>query len=65
MRSALANQIDWSDIDDIISEAQSHGDPVALAIKSLKLHKSQLTMILRLEFIQVPRRLMKSVLKQL
>ena len=50
MRSALANQIDWSDIDDIISEAQSHGDPVALAIKSLKLHKSQLTMILRLEY---------------
>lgn len=49
VRSALANQISWSDIDDIIKEAQSHGDPVALAIKSLKLSKNHFTMSLRLD----------------
>jgi len=47
VRSALANQIDWSDITDIIKEAQSHGDPVAMAIKSLKLEKNHFTMLLR------------------
>ncbi|XP_067939413.1 ribosome quality control complex subunit NEMF-like [Watersipora subatra] len=47
VRSALANQIDWGDIDDIIKEAQSHGDPVAMAIKRLKLEKNHFTVQLR------------------
>lgn len=47
IRSALANQIDWGEIDDIIREAQSVGDPVAMAIKSLKLEKNHFMMLLR------------------
>ena len=33
VRSALANQIDWTEIGLIVKEAQAQGDPVANAIK--------------------------------
>ncbi|KAJ8308820.1 hypothetical protein KUTeg_013694 [Tegillarca granosa] len=47
VNSAIANQIDWAEIWDLIKEAQSTGDPVALAIKSIKLDTNQITMFLR------------------
>ncbi|KAG1651557.1 Nuclear export mediator factor NEMF [Nymphon striatum] len=46
IRSAIANQIDWSEIEDIIQEAKDNGDPVAKAIKSLKLDKNHFVMLL-------------------
>ncbi|KAF8767801.1 Nuclear export mediator factor Nemf like protein [Argiope bruennichi] len=46
IRSAIANQISWSDIQDIIKEAQVEGDPVAKAIKKLKLDINHFTMLL-------------------
>ncbi|XP_071795031.1 ribosome quality control complex subunit NEMF-like [Asterias amurensis] len=47
VRSAIANQIDWMEINNIIHEAQAQQDPVALAIKSLKLDVNHITMILK------------------
>ncbi|KAG7169666.1 Nuclear export mediator factor Nemf-like, partial [Homarus americanus] len=37
VRSAVANQIDWRQIKELLAEAQGRGDPVAQAIKQLKL----------------------------
>ena len=42
MNSAIANQIDWEEITDIVKEAQSQGDPVACSIKELKLGMNQI-----------------------
>ncbi|KAM6202057.1 ribosome quality control complex subunit NEMF [Rhynchocyon petersi] len=47
VRSALANQIDWTEIGLIVKEAQAQGDPVANAIKELKLQTNHITMLLR------------------
>ncbi|KAG8517729.1 Nuclear export mediator factor NEMF, partial [Galemys pyrenaicus] len=47
VRSALANQIDWTEIGIIVKEAQAQGDPVANAIKELKLQTNHVTMLLR------------------
>ncbi|XP_063296428.1 ribosome quality control complex subunit NEMF [Pelobates fuscus] len=47
VRSALANQIDWTEIGTIVKEAQIQGDPVALAIKELKLQKNHIVMLLK------------------
>jgi len=47
VRSALANQIDWIEIGAIVKEAQAQGDPVANAIKELKLQTNHITMLLR------------------
>lgn len=47
VRSALANQIDWTEIGVIVKEAQAQGDPVASAIKELKLQTNHITMLLR------------------
>lgn len=46
IRSAIANQISWSDIQNIIKEAQLEGDPVAKAIKKLRLDINHFTMLL-------------------
>ncbi|XP_030805510.1 LOW QUALITY PROTEIN: nuclear export mediator factor NEMF [Camarhynchus parvulus] len=51
VRSALANQIDWSEIGAIVKEAQAHGDPVATAIKELKLQTNHITMLLRNPYV--------------
>ncbi|NXF11731.1 NEMF factor, partial [Smithornis capensis] len=51
VRSALANQIDWSEIGAIVKEAQAQGDPVASAIKELKLHTNHITMLLRNPYV--------------
>ncbi|KAI7804319.1 ribosome quality control complex subunit NEMF-like [Triplophysa rosa] len=47
VRSALANQVDWAEIALIVKEAQVAGDPVACAIKQLKLHSNHITMLLK------------------
>ncbi|XP_059514765.1 ribosome quality control complex subunit NEMF isoform X6 [Myotis daubentonii] len=47
VRSALANQIDWTEIGLIVKEAQAQGDPVANSIKELKLQTNHVTMLLR------------------
>ncbi|XP_012286899.1 nuclear export mediator factor NEMF homolog [Orussus abietinus] len=46
IRSALANQISWSDIQVLLKEAQSKGDSVALTIKGLKLETNHITVLL-------------------
>ncbi|KAM9381063.1 ribosome quality control complex subunit NEMF [Phaethornis superciliosus] len=51
VRSALANQIDWTEIGAIVKEAQAHGDPVASAIKELKLQTNHITMLLRNPYV--------------
>lgn len=45
--SALANQVDWAEIGLIVKEAQEAGDPVACAIKELKLQTNHITMLLK------------------
>lgn len=47
VRSALANQVDWTEIGIIVKEAQAAGDPVASAIKELKLQTNRITMLLK------------------
>jgi len=47
VRSLMANQLDWREIRELLSEAQSQGDPVACSIKDLKLETSSLTISLR------------------
>lgn len=47
VQSALANQIDWTEIANIVKEAQARDDPVANAIKGLKLETNHVTMLLK------------------
>ncbi|KAI4903712.1 hypothetical protein NFI96_030768 [Prochilodus magdalenae] len=51
VRSALANQVDWADIGLIVKEAQVAGDPVACAIKELKLQTNHITMLLKNPYV--------------
>uniref|UniRef100_F6UR27 Ribosome quality control complex subunit NEMF n=1 Tax=Ornithorhynchus anatinus TaxID=9258 RepID=F6UR27_ORNAN len=51
VRSALANQIDWTEIGLIVKEAQAQGDPVANAIKELKLQTNHVTMLLKNPYV--------------
>ena len=46
IRSALANQLDWNEIKELLSEAAENGDPVVSRIKDLKLDVNQMTMLL-------------------
>ena len=47
VNSAIANQIDWSEINNIVKEAQLQGDQVACAIAALKLETNHISMNLR------------------
>lgn len=47
INSAIANQIDWEEIEEIVKEAQSQMDPVASAIKSLKLNINHIVLTLQ------------------
>ncbi|XP_051723834.1 ribosome quality control complex subunit NEMF-like [Ctenopharyngodon idella] len=51
VRSALANQVDWAEIAQIVKEAQVAGDPVACAIKELKLQSNHMTMLLKNPYV--------------
>ncbi|XP_075223321.1 nuclear export mediator factor NEMF homolog Clbn [Lycorma delicatula] len=46
IRSALANQVSWPDINDLVKTAAAHGDPVASVIKQLKLDINHITLLL-------------------
>lgn len=51
INSALANQIDWEEIEEVVQEAKSQSDPVANVIKKLKLDTNQLVLSLTYEKI--------------
>jgi len=44
--AAIANQLDWKDIEDLVEDAKSQNDPVALKIRSLKLETNCFMMAL-------------------
>jgi len=46
-RSLLASQVDWLEMEKVVVEAASQGDPVAASIKSLKLQTNHITMLLQ------------------
>lgn len=46
MRSAIANQMSWSDINDFVKNAQASGDVVAKHIKQLKLETNHVALYL-------------------
>lgn len=47
IRSALASQVNWPEIQQMIEEATQQGDSVATSIKSLKLETNHFTMLLK------------------
>lgn len=47
IRSAVANAMDWSDIELLVKDAQARSDPVAMAIHGLKLQTNEITLLLR------------------
>ena len=47
VNTALANQLAWPDIENLVKEAQVQGDVVALSIKGLKLQANHITMLLK------------------
>lgn len=46
VQSAVANQMSWQDIQHLVKEAQARGDPVASAIKHLKLETNHISLLL-------------------
>ena len=46
IRTAIANQIDWTDIEEIVAEAGENGDPILSRILKLKLDINHFTMML-------------------
>ena len=46
IRTAIANQIDWTDIEEIVAEAGENGDPILSRIRKLKLDINHFTMML-------------------
>ena len=47
IHSAVANAMDWGDIELLVKDAQAKGDPVAMAIHGLKLKTNEITLLLR------------------
>ncbi|XP_046823727.1 nuclear export mediator factor NEMF homolog isoform X1 [Vespa crabro] len=47
IQNALANQVSWPDIQILLKEAQARGDPVASAIKQLKLETNHIALLLQ------------------
>ena len=47
IRSAVASSMDWGDIELLVKDAQTRGDPVAMAITSLKLKGNAITLLLQ------------------
>ena len=46
LRTAIANQMDWKDIQEIAEEAAENGDPILSRIRKLKLDINHFTMML-------------------
>lgn len=47
IRSAIANAMDWGDIELLVKDAQARGDPVASVIHGLKLSSNEITLLLK------------------
>lgn len=54
LRTAIANQMDWKDIEEIVSEAGENGDPILSRISKLKLDINHFTMSLSNPFEEEP-----------
>jgi len=46
VRSLVSSQVDWLEMEKLVAEAVTNGDPVAASIKSLKLQTNHITMLL-------------------
>jgi hypothetical protein len=46
INNAIANQLDWSDINEIVEEAKDQGHPVASIIRQLKLDANHIVIML-------------------
>ncbi|KAL7747767.1 hypothetical protein RI367_006891 [Sorochytrium milnesiophthora] len=51
IRSALANGVDWVDLEKMVAEETRHGNPIASSIAQLKLDTNQITLLLRDPFV--------------
>jgi hypothetical protein len=47
INNAIANKIDWNDIEEIVDDAREDNHPVALSIKELNLNKNHITLKLK------------------
>ena len=52
INSALANQIAWKEIEELVEEATRRGDPVAKTIKKFKLSTNHVTLLLSNPFVE-------------
>ena len=43
----MANSMDWGNIELLVKDAQTRGDPIAQSIHGLKLYSNHITMMLR------------------
>lgn len=46
IRNAVASQMDWQDLHDLVKEEKRRENPIALIIENLKLETNQLTLVL-------------------
>ena len=46
LRQAIASQMSWTDVDNVVKEAKKNGDPKASIIKHLKLKINHITLLL-------------------
>ena len=53
IRSAVANAMDWGDIELLVKDAQARGDPIAMAIQGLKLKTNEITLLLRYHMLLI------------
>jgi hypothetical protein len=47
INNAIANQLDWNDINEIVEEAKDQGHPVASIIRQLKLDANHIVIMLQ------------------
>ncbi|CAG8474247.1 7195_t:CDS:10 [Acaulospora morrowiae] len=47
IRNAIANSMDWKDLENLVMEEKKQGNPIAAVIAGLKLETNQITLLLR------------------
>lgn len=47
IRNAVASQMDWRDLEELVKEEKKRNNPIAQRIDSLKLATNQITLLLR------------------
>lgn len=47
INTAVANQMSWPEIEELLDDAKQSGDPIARAIQSIKFDINHLTLLLR------------------